>query len=811
MRTNNIINWLNGIKQYGRQFNDILDIYEETNSKSFSNTSLGTFSQSDINRIEYSVDTDLLKTQMGKLVVDINKSSSIFNLIKKNRMLRYQIQLVDDNNNEIGTCDYKFFIITEIEEQKDKKSVLLTCYDHIIKTMVNYETPKINTQDNTFIEDKNYYQYTNNEYVLYTGQRTGSPTAMGLYENITYPITTLNYAGNIALHLKLEGSYAVESVYNTSLQVTSEHYLDSNGNSLDYTFRDVLDDLCEVMCCKIVARYYISNNVVYISYSMEELYTNTNRNINENYFNEKNVSIGEKYGPINKLTTNVGIPRLDSSSITNNGLCEIQILDNPILDQSNGDDFLDGIFNHIKGIQYYTNNCLTKGLCLFTPCEMFNILLDNTSYPCLLLHDSMIRTTGLKESIYTDKPTQNNPDYKYISDNDRTEITSRNAYIIANKSEGRIDQIVTAVGDNGQVTTASIVQSINDSGSNIKLNADKVYINGVTFDNDQNMTITEGTINIQQTPGDNSLYTYYDDTSDNTRTETSVLPAGNFSDIKDSNNNIIQSAEYFSSGTRLNEDYNNRSYELSQNALGMSYYDITGGNEQLKFRVDGTTGDITTSGTTTTTDLSVSGDATITRLTLDGVNMNNYSGKRVNGASANDLGTGVFYLGSSSSNTPTNYLATLSVNGGTNDRAQFGMSVGGIEAYFRVKPTASWTDWKRLVYIEASGSNSNGNYIKYNDGTLIQWNRLSVKDQAISNSYGSMYIGTRAITFPVAFVGDNPSVQCSCFTWGTSASWGCVLGNSVSLTGCSLCGFDIASRSSGTNVYINWYAIGKWK
>ena len=242
------------------------------------------------------------------------------------------------------------------------------------------------------------------------------------------------------------------------------------------------------------------------------------------------------------------------------------------------------------------------------------------------------------------------------------------------------------------------------------------------------------------------------------------------------------------------------------NATNLNH--IENGIKDNDDRLNGTT----SMGSITTTGLTDTGNATINgTLTLDDINMNNYSGKRKNDMDANNLGTGVYYLGTGSTNTPTNYLATLSINGGSNDRAQFGISVGATEVYFRTKPTSNWTEWKKMNYIESTGSNTNGFYIKYGDGTLIQWNRLSVKDQAISNGYGSFFIGTRNITFPVAFVGDPPSVQCSCFTWGTSASWGCVLGNSVSTTGCSLCGFDIASRSTGTNVFISWYAIGRWK
>lgn len=116
---------------------------------------------------------------------------------------------------------------------------------------------------------------------------------------------------------------------------------------------------------------------------------------------------------------------------------------------------------------------------------------------------------------------------------------------------------------------------------------------------------------------------------------------------------------------------------------------------------------------------------------------------------------------------------------------------------------------KSLGYI--SGSTANGHYIKYDDGTLIQWNRLEVSNQAISSSYGSsgLYWGQREITYPVAFVGLIPTVLCSQFKWGTSVSWGET--GDTTLTTAKLIGIDIASRASGTTTIISWMAIGRWK
>ena len=108
------------------------------------------------------------------------------------------------------------------------------------------------------------------------------------------------------------------------------------------------------------------------------------------------------------------------------------------------------------------------------------------------------------------------------------------------------------------------------------------------------------------------------------------------------------------------------------------------------------------------------------------------------------------------------------------------------------------------------GSNSNGHYVKYSNGILYQHNNMQVYDQAINNSYGSIYQGTREITFPIDFKNTDYIGICGRFQWGTGASWGTVY-ESSSKSSMRIRGFDYFSRASGTKVNIDWFAIGKWK
>ena len=109
-----------------------------------------------------------------------------------------------------------------------------------------------------------------------------------------------------------------------------------------------------------------------------------------------------------------------------------------------------------------------------------------------------------------------------------------------------------------------------------------------------------------------------------------------------------------------------------------------------------------------------------------------------------------------------------------------------------------------------SGSNSNGNYVKFADGTMICYLNIEVTDQALNNAYGAnLYQGSRTWTYPVQFIDDNVSVSCGQFQWGTSASWGTVV--NADKTSANLRGIDAFSRASGTATKIQATAIGRWK
>lgn len=111
--------------------------------------------------------------------------------------------------------------------------------------------------------------------------------------------------------------------------------------------------------------------------------------------------------------------------------------------------------------------------------------------------------------------------------------------------------------------------------------------------------------------------------------------------------------------------------------------------------------------------------------------------------------------------------------------------------------------------IAATGSSSNGKYIRYTDGTQVCWVRFTVTDQAINSAYGSLWQGVRTWTYPASFIGP-PIVNCTEFQWGSGASWGTV-GDLPTTTNVVLRGIDVSTRATGTTTTIGAFAVGSWK
>ncbi len=114
-------------------------------------------------------------------------------------------------------------------------------------------------------------------------------------------------------------------------------------------------------------------------------------------------------------------------------------------------------------------------------------------------------------------------------------------------------------------------------------------------------------------------------------------------------------------------------------------------------------------------------------------------------------------------------------------------------------------------HIIESGSNANGEYVKFADGTMICTLRKNVTIALESYAAGGAALaqGTTNWTFPVAF-SSPPTVTCGQFQWGTGASWGTVADNQT-ITAATLRCIDIVPRDTASQSKVMASAFGRWK
>ncbi len=119
----------------------------------------------------------------------------------------------------------------------------------------------------------------------------------------------------------------------------------------------------------------------------------------------------------------------------------------------------------------------------------------------------------------------------------------------------------------------------------------------------------------------------------------------------------------------------------------------------------------------------------------------------------------------------------------------------------------SATSWQ-FVGGEISGSNANGFYVKYANGTMEQWFDQTVSI-AVTTVYAESYYGHKTWTFPISFT--NSPVFCYMTARTPGKITSCASTNSARPS--SAGSFYVQDLNvNGTNdYYCQYFAIGRWK
>lgn len=395
-------NFKTQICTYGKE-QDIQIIYNDT-----------ILTSEDINVVTFYYNARLLKSVMKGVNID----SDVNIPTGTEFILKYGLYVNGDYEYlTLGT-----FIVKNNEKQEDTNSYLLECYDRLLPSMVDY-------------------------------------TRL----NIIYPITVRNYIKAICEHLGLQFKNVDDVFPNYDKIIYNELYLDTEGNSIGYTFRDVLDELSQVTA-GIICIDEESGQV--------EIRTikETGDEIDENFFNDVNVNFGKKFGPINSVVLSRSdadnIFKQNEASVALNGLCEVKIIDNQIMNWDDRDEYLPDLLEALDGIEYYLNDFSSTGIIYYDLLDRYTVKIGENTYSCVMFNDEINIEQGIEEIIYTKIPEESETDYKSA---DKTDRRINQTIFRVNKQEQKIQSLITQVGDRSEKTTSITedIDGINAQVSNI--------------------------------------------------------------------------------------------------------------------------------------------------------------------------------------------------------------------------------------------------------------------------------------------------------------------------------------------------------
>lgn len=336
----------------------------------------------DLNAVTPSYQGAILKSVMKQLDIDSNVAIPIGTILKYEFGLKV--------NGEYEYINYGNYVVYSIEKQEDTNSYKIVCYDKLLFSMLDYvKLP------------------------------------------ITYPITVRDYINSLSLVLGLQFANKDSEFANYDKMIKSDLY-----DGLGYTIRDILDELAQVTASTICLNENDELEIRYI--------TETSDTIDEEFLKDVNVNFGEKFGPVNTIvlsrsanSDNVYYPE----TLPENPY-ELKISDNQIMNDNDRADFLPDIYNKLNGLEFYTNDFVSTGIVYYDLCDRYSVKVGDNTYSCVMFNDEVLVTQGLEENVYTELPEQTETDYKHASKDDRT---INQAYIIAKKNEGKIEEVVSSV------------------------------------------------------------------------------------------------------------------------------------------------------------------------------------------------------------------------------------------------------------------------------------------------------------------------------------------------------------------------------
>ena len=371
----------NIIKKNGRQLDSKI-----TYTLNGVNVELG---KEQLNSITPTYQGALLKSVMKEIDIDSNV------YIPEKTILNYQFGV--KVNGKYEYINFGNYVVYKAEKQEDTNSYKLTCYDKMLYSMVDYEKM-----------------------------------------DITYPITIRDYIKAICDKLGITFANVSDTFANYDKQIQNELYLDSDGNSLGYTFRDVFDELSQVTASCICINENDELEIRYIN--------DTSDTIDEEFLKDVNINFGERFGAINTivLSRSADSDNIYYPEVLPENPYEFKISDNQIMNGNDRSDYLPAIYEKLNGLEFYLNDFLSTGICYYELLDRYNVQIGDNIYSCIMLNDEINITQGLEENIFTEMPEETQTDYTKA---DKTDRKINQTYLIVDKQNQKIEASIKTINE----------------------------------------------------------------------------------------------------------------------------------------------------------------------------------------------------------------------------------------------------------------------------------------------------------------------------------------------------------------------------
>lgn len=440
--------------------------------------------------LKYSFEGNLFKTIMKQIEITVKNAGEL-----KDKDVNFQYGLYI--NNDFKYVDLGNYYIKDIEDNKGKSELIVTGYDKMINFMKTFKQSEL---------------------------------------QLTYPCTILALVQKMCEVCKVE-LYST-NFFNSDLDVEEDYF-----TTQELTYRDVLEKVAESTLTTI----FIKDNKLYL----HKLTNDAVEKLDTSYLT--GLTIKEKFGPVNALVLGRGdvednVEAKDDTSIAQNGRCEIRFDENEFVEYQR-EDVIDGMFEQIKGLEYYSFEGSDLGVVWLEPCDLLEVEdSEGSIYKTIYLSANITINTGISSDIEAEIPEETNTEYKVTTKEEKKTLKVER---LAKKNEGLIQDVIEEQTETTQKLT--------------KVEQD---IDGIT----QSVTSVEEKIETVESKADTAQLTANSATQ---KAENAETNANNAQSTANTANNNAQKAQ---------DTANNINNNLNQN-----YYTKTETNSQIKQKADSIT------------------------------------------------------------------------------------------------------------------------------------------------------------------------------------------------------------------------------